>query len=225
MAGHRRRAGRARRRADRVRQDAGRVPVVPRPARHRTGRRRSRCNAAGSSTSPRSRPSRSTSSATCAARSPASGRPPQRLGIALPDVPVAIRTGDTPADERRQFARQAARHPHHHARVALPAPHRAVPRGPARRRDGHRRRGPRRRRHQARRPPRASLERLDALLERPARRIGLSATVRPARRGRPVPRRAPATSWSSSRPRPRPSSSRSSSRSRTCPSSVRRPTR
>ena len=34
-----------------------------------------------------------------------------------------------------------------------------------------------------------TLERLDALLERPAQRIGLSATVRPARGGRPLPRR------------------------------------
>ena len=34
-----------------------------------------------------------------------------------------------------------------------------------------------------------SLERLDALLREPAQRIGLSATVRPARGGGPVPRR------------------------------------
>jgi ATP-dependent Lhr-like helicase len=37
-----------------------------------------------------------------------------------------------------------------------------------------------------------SLERLDALLERPAQRIGLSATVRPVEEVATLPRRRPA---------------------------------
>ncbi len=73
-----------------------------------------------------------------------------------------------------------ARHPDHHARVAVPDADQPGPREPAPRRDRDRRRGPRRRRHQARRPSRAQprAPRRPAR-PKPAQRIGLSATVRP----------------------------------------------
>ena len=112
-------------------------------------------SAAGCSTSRRSRRSRSTSSATCARRWPASGRPPSGSAPRCPRSRVGVRSGDTPAAERRRLATHAARHPDHHARVAVPDAHLAGPRVAARRRDGDRRRGARRGRHQARRPPRA----------------------------------------------------------------------
>ena len=54
-----------------------------------------------------------------------------------------MRTGDTPADERRAFGQPATGHPGHHARVAVPAADVAGARGAARRRVGHRRRDPR----------------------------------------------------------------------------------
>ena len=69
--------------------------------------------------------------------------------------------GDGRAAHRRHQRRRpapaddhAARHPDHHARVAVPDADQPGPRVAARRRDRDRRRGPRRRRHQARRPPR-----------------------------------------------------------------------
>ena len=39
------------------------------------------------------------------------------------DLRVAVRTGDTPQKERAALLREPAGHPHHHARVALPAAH------------------------------------------------------------------------------------------------------
>ena len=102
-----------------------------------------------------------------------------RLGLAEPDVRVAIRSGDTPAEERRSFARNPAD-------ILITTPEslfllltssaRDVLRGVdtvivdevhavcATKRGSH---------------LALSLERLEALLERPAQRIGLSATVRP----------------------------------------------
>ena len=76
-----------------------------------------------------------------AGRHPARGR----TGSALPppDITVGMRTGDTPADERRAFARTPARHPDHHARVAVPAAHLGRAGVAARHRDGDRRRGAR----------------------------------------------------------------------------------
>ena len=82
-------------------------------------------------------------------------RPRRGSACRSPTITVGVRSGDTPADERRRFADPAARHPHHHAGVAVPAAHLPGARVAARRRDGDRRRGPRRRRHQARRAPRA----------------------------------------------------------------------
>jgi ATP-dependent Lhr-like helicase len=114
-------------------------------------------------------------------RSPLAGirQAAQRLGLPIPDITVGMRTGDTPADERRQFARtppdvlvttpeslfllltSAARESLRGVTtVILDEVHAVV--------------GTKRGAHLA-----LSLERLDELLERPAQRIGLSATVRP----------------------------------------------
>ena len=46
-----------------------------------------------------------TSSGTCARRWPASGARPSASGVELPEVRVASRTGDTPAEARRQLMR------------------------------------------------------------------------------------------------------------------------
>ena len=103
----------------------------------------------------------------------------QRLGTDLPDIQVAIRTGDTPADERRRFARKPPD-------VLITTPESLFLLLTAQSREAlrgvetvivdevHAVAGTKRGAHLA-----LSLERLDALLERPARRIGLSATVRP----------------------------------------------
>ncbi len=114
-------------------------------------------------------------------RSPLTGirQAAQRLGLPLPDVTVGMRTGDTPADERRLFARtppdvlvttpeslfllltSAARESLRGVETVILDEVHAVA-------------GTKRGAHLA-----LSLERLDELLERPAQRIGLSATVRP----------------------------------------------
>jgi ATP-dependent Lhr-like helicase len=96
-----------------------------------------------------------------------------------PDITVGMRTGDTPADERRSFARtppdilittpeslfllltSAARESLRGVRTVIVDEVHAVA---ATKRGAH---------------LALSLERLDALLERPAQRVGLSATVRP----------------------------------------------
>ncbi|GAA2968186.1 ATP-dependent helicase Lhr and Lhr-like helicase [Actinokineospora diospyrosa] len=116
-----------------------------------------------------------------------------RLDLPEPDITVGTRTGDTPADERRSFARtppdvlvttpeslfllltSAARESLRGVRTVILDEVHAVA-------------GTKRGSHLA-----VSLERLDALLERPAQRIGLSATVRPVEEvsgylcgGRPV---------------------------------------
>ncbi|MFG3688726.1 DEAD/DEAH box helicase [Micromonospora sp. NPDC047740] len=102
-----------------------------------------------------------------------------RLGLTPPEITVGMRTGDTPADERRSFARtppdilittpeslfllltSAARDSLRGVRTVIVDEVHAVA-------------GTKRGAHLA-----LSLERLDALLEAPAQRIGLSATVRP----------------------------------------------
>ncbi len=107
------------------------------------------------------------------------GHESQRLGLPRPEVRVSVRSGDTPADERRAFARQppdilittpeslfliltsAAREALRGVRTVIVDEVHAVA-------------GTKRGAHLA-----LSLERLDALLSRPAQRIGLSATVRP----------------------------------------------
>jgi len=103
----------------------------------------------------------------------------RRIGAPVPEVTVSMRTGDTPADERRLFARtppdvlvttpeslfllltSAARESLRGVRTVILDEVHAVA-------------GTKRGAHLA-----LSLERLDALLDAPAQRIGLSATVRP----------------------------------------------
>ncbi|GAA2862564.1 hypothetical protein Acy02nite_53590 [Actinoplanes cyaneus] len=102
-----------------------------------------------------------------------------RLGLPPPEITVGMRTGDTPADERRGFARtppdilittpeslfllltSAARESLRGVETVIIDEVHAVA---ATKRGAH---------------LALSLERLDALLERPAQRVGLSATVRP----------------------------------------------
>jgi ATP-dependent Lhr-like helicase len=93
-----------------------------------------------------------------------------RLGLPPPDITVGMRTGDTPADERRTFARtppdillltSAARDSLRGVETVIIDEVHAVA---ATKRGAH---------------LALSLERLDELLPKPAQRIGLSATVRP----------------------------------------------
>ncbi|MGI5203170.1 Lhr family helicase [Spirillospora sp. CA-108201] len=104
----------------------------------------------------------------------------RRLGRPEPDVRVGMRSGDTPADERRRLA---VRPPD----ILITTPESLFLILTSRARESlrgvetvivdevHAVAGTKRGAHLA-----LSLERLDALLERPAQRIGLSATVRPA---------------------------------------------
>ncbi|MGC4952609.1 Lhr family helicase [Actinomadura citrea] len=104
----------------------------------------------------------------------------RRLGLPEPDVRVGMRSGDTPADERRRLA---VRPPD----ILITTPESLFLILTSRARESlrgvetvivdevHAVAGTKRGAHLA-----LSLERLDALLERPAQRIGLSATVRPA---------------------------------------------
>jgi ATP-dependent helicase Lhr and Lhr-like helicase len=128
-------------------------------------------------------------------RSPLAGirQAAHRLGLPTPDIRVGMRTGDTPADQRRAFARtptdvlvttpeslfllltSAAREALRGVRTVIVDEVHALA---ATKRGAH---------------LALSLERLDALLEHPAQRIGLSATVRPVEEvsaflagGRPV---------------------------------------
>jgi ATP-dependent helicase Lhr and Lhr-like helicase len=102
-----------------------------------------------------------------------------RLGVDVHDVAVAMRTGDTSAEERRAFTRRPPD-------VLITTPESLFLILTSRARDQlrgvetvivdevHAVAGTKRGAHLA-----LSLERLDALLDRPAQRIGLSATVRP----------------------------------------------
>ena len=114
-------------------------------------------------------------------RSPLTGirHEAKRLGLAVPDIAVGTRSGDTPAAERRSFNRtppdilvttpeslfllltSAARESLRGVRTVIVDEVHSVA---ATKRGAH---------------LALSLERLDELLERPAQRIGLSATVRP----------------------------------------------
>ena len=135
----------------------------------------------------------------------------ERLGTGLPDLAVGLRSGDTSARRPAQADEQPARHPDHHARVALPDAHQPGPRVAARRRDGDPRRGARRRRRQARRPPRR-LPRAARRPPRPARPAhravarpcvrwrrwrASSAAARRSRSWRPRARRSGTCGWSS----------------------------
>ncbi len=114
-------------------------------------------------------------------RAPLTGlrRTAQRLGLPEPDVRVAVRSGDTPADERRRFATRPSD-------ILITTPESLFLLLTSQARDAlrgvetvivdevHAVAATKRGAHLA-----LSLERLDALLDTPAQRIGLSATVRP----------------------------------------------
>src|SRR5689334_13128491 len=114
-------------------------------------------------------------------RSPLAGirQAAARLGSPAPDVSVAMRSGDTPADERRAFARSPA-----DILITTPESLFLLLTSAAREAlrgvdtviidEVHAVCATKRGAHLA-----VTLERLDALLEKPAQRIGLSATVRP----------------------------------------------
>ncbi len=136
-------------------------------------------------------------------RSPLAGirQAAHRLGLPQPALTVGMRTGDTPADARRAFARTPP-----DVFVTTPESLFLVLTSAARKvlrgvqtvivDEVHAVAGSKRGAHLA-----LSLERLDALLDGPAQRIGLSATVRPIDEvsaflagGRPVAVVAPRTS-------------------------------
>jgi len=121
------------------------------------------------------------------------GHAAARLGLPAPDISVSVRSGDTPANERRAFARTPTD-------ILITTPESLFLMLTSSVREAlrgvesviidevHAVAGTKRGAHLA-----LSLERLDALLERPAQRIGLSATVRPVEEvarylagGRPV---------------------------------------
>ncbi|HHU39150.1 MAG TPA: ATP-dependent helicase [Propionibacterium sp.] len=107
------------------------------------------------------------------------GHAADRLGLPRPEVSVGVRSGDTPADQRRRFARSPDD-------ILITTPESLYLLLTSRAREAlrgvetviidevHAVAGTKRGAHLA-----LTLERLDALLERPAQRIGLSATVRP----------------------------------------------
>jgi ATP-dependent helicase Lhr and Lhr-like helicase len=115
-------------------------------------------------------------------RSPLAGilQASARLGLKSPDITVAMRSGDTGADERRAFARRPS-----DILITTPESLFLILTSAAREAlrgvdtviidEVHAVCATKRGAHLA-----LSLERLDALLETPAQRIGLSATVRPA---------------------------------------------
>jgi ATP-dependent Lhr-like helicase len=102
-----------------------------------------------------------------------------RLGQSVPEIRVAVRSGDTPAEDRRGFLRTPPD-------ILITTPESLFLLLTSRAREMlrsvqtvvvdevHALAGNKRGAHLA-----LSLERLDALLERPAQRVGLSATVRP----------------------------------------------
>jgi ATP-dependent Lhr-like helicase len=102
-----------------------------------------------------------------------------RLGLPEPDLTVGVRSGDTPADERRRFGRTPP-----DILITTPESLFLILTSQARESlrgvetvivdEVHAVAGTKRGAHLA-----LSLERLDHLLERPAQRVGLSATVRP----------------------------------------------
>ncbi|MEO6021219.1 MAG: ATP-dependent helicase [Knoellia sp.] len=121
------------------------------------------------------------------------GHAATRLGVAQPDITVSVRSGDTPVNERRTFARAPSD-------ILITTPESLFLLLTSQAREAlrgvetvildevHAVAGTKRGAHLA-----LSLERLDALLDTPAQRIGLSATVEPVEEvarylagGRPV---------------------------------------
>ncbi|HYO86159.1 MAG TPA: ATP-dependent helicase [Dermatophilaceae bacterium] len=107
------------------------------------------------------------------------GHAARRLGQPVPDVSVAVRSGDTPAEQRRVFSKRPSD-------ILITTPESLFLLLTSRAREAltgvetvildevHAVAGTKRGAHLA-----VTLARLDALLDRPAQRIGLSATVRP----------------------------------------------
>jgi ATP-dependent Lhr-like helicase len=107
------------------------------------------------------------------------GHAAARLGLPRPEITVAVRSGDTPADERRRFAKAPAD-------ILITTPESLFLLLTSSAREAlrgvetvivdeiHAVAGTKRGAHLA-----LSLDRLDALLPQPAQRVGLSATVRP----------------------------------------------
>ncbi|MEW9547911.1 ATP-dependent helicase [Nonomuraea sp. NPDC050783] len=103
----------------------------------------------------------------------------RRLGLPVPEISVAIRSGDTPAEDRRRFAAKPSD-------ILITTPESLFLLLTSQAREAlrtvetvivdevHAVAATKRGAHLA-----LTLERLDALLERPAQRVGLSATVRP----------------------------------------------
>ncbi len=107
------------------------------------------------------------------------GQAAARLGLSRPEITVGIRSGDTPADQRRAFVRRPTD-------ILITTPESLFLLLTSQAREAlrwvetviidevHAVCGSKRGAHMA-----VSLDRLDTLLEKPAQRIGLSATVRP----------------------------------------------
>ena len=193
LGGHRLRPPHADPGPDRLGQDAGRLPLGPRPAagRRRAGAREAalpgalRLAAQGPDLRRRAQP----------AVAAGGHRHGGRAGRAGP--PVGARRHPHRRHARRRAARHRpppARHPHHHARVALPDAHLGGPRGAGVGRARDHRRDPRRGRHQAGHPPgpvaraaRAARDQGGPAAAAAHRPVGHPAA---ARRGGPLPRRA-----------------------------------
>ncbi len=152
MGGDQQWSPRPRRRPHGVGQDAVGLPVGPRPSRLAAPARRAqeRCRVLYVS------PMKALAvDVERNLRSPLVGirHAATRLGLPEPDITVAVRSGDTPADERRAFARAPTdiliTTPESLFLLLTSAAREAL----SGRRDGDPRRGARRRRHQARRPP------------------------------------------------------------------------
>ena len=179
LAGDRARRVDADPRADRQRQDADRVSLVPRSADVHA-RAAESAAAAACCTSRRSRRSPSTSSATCARRSPASRRSPTARGDAV------RRAGDRDPHRRHAAGRaravpaRAGRHPDHDAGVALPAADlERARRAPRRSTRSSSTRSTRSCRPSAARTSRCRSSGSRRSASAPPQRIGLSATQRP----------------------------------------------
>ena len=153
--------------------------MVPRPAAQLRPAARTSGTAAGSSTSRRSR--RSGVDVERNLRAPLTGirHTADRLGAPVPEVSVGVRSGDTPAADRRKLTTSPPD-------ILITTPESLFLMLTSQARESlrgvetvivdevHAVAGTKRGAHLA-----VSLERLDALLAKPAQRIGLSATVRP----------------------------------------------
>ena len=178
VGGHRARREHARGRADGLGQDARRLPVVSRPHHRRANSGRSSQTLPGALHLAVEGPGgrRRTQPARSPGWHAARGHPP-RPARAHGRGRVAFRRHSGSRTSKAHD--QAARHFDHDSRVAVLDPHLCGARVAARHRHSDRRRVHAVRRTDSGAHLALSLERLDAMLEKPAQRIGLSATVRP----------------------------------------------